>query len=67
MTHSFHVCMQSVIEMDRRDEQSGQMEEIHQNLLSAYTQTNSKASAKKHNDKTEVVLDATEKGDLSHA
>lgn len=31
--------MQDVIELDRDDEQSGRMQEIHQHLLDAYSQT----------------------------
>lgn len=52
--------------MDRRDEQSGQMEEIHQSLLSAYTQYCSK-NKNVEMSRTDSVLDGTEKGDISHA
>lgn len=32
-------CVQDVIELDRDDEQSGRMQEIHQHLLDAYSQS----------------------------
>lgn len=56
--------------MDRRDEQSGGMEEIHESLLSAYTQCSSKSSKKNKKtemNKSDTVLDVTERGDISHA
>lgn len=60
--------------MDRRDEQSGQMAEIHQSLLTAYTQYTSKSESSKSENKnkdtisrTDAELDETEKGDISHA
>ncbi|KAH6776364.1 GDSL-like lipase/acylhydrolase superfamily protein [Perilla frutescens var. hirtella] len=66
----FRTPAKTVIEMDRRDEQSGGMPEIHQTLLSAYSQCSSKPSKKNKKgemNKTDSVLDVTEKGDISHA
>ncbi|KAG6438068.1 hypothetical protein SASPL_103002 [Salvia splendens] len=65
----FRTPAKSVIEMDRRDEQSGQMAEIHQSLLTDYTQYTSESENKNKEmiSRTDAELDETEKGDISHA
>ncbi|KAG6434712.1 hypothetical protein SASPL_106353 [Salvia splendens] len=65
----FRTPAKSVIEMDRRDEQSGQMAEIHQSLLTAYTQYYSNSGNKNKDmiNRTDAELDETETLDISHA
>lgn len=64
--------MQSVIEMDRVDEQSGQMEDIHHSLLTAYSQYKSKSGrwgSRKFGvmSRSNSAHDTAERGEISHA
>ncbi|KAI3465221.1 hypothetical protein Pfo_021884 [Paulownia fortunei] len=57
-----------VIEMDRKDEHCGRMEEIHQKLQSPYCQFRSKSlnlHKTAEQNKNESVLDGTETGDVT--
>ncbi|XP_047963520.1 CSC1-like protein RXW8 [Salvia hispanica] len=68
----FRTPAKSVIEMDRVDEQSGQMEDIHQSLLTAYSQYKSKSGrwgSRKLGmmSRSNSAHDTAEMGGISHA
>lgn len=63
-------CMQIVIEMDRKDEHCGRLEEIHEKLQSAYCQCSSNSlnlHKPAEQSKTDSVLAGTETVDIPEA